>query len=118
MLYIYSSKTALKVYPNRNLLSEICERAKTNDVDAAFQVEGYSKTLTVGDDVAEIELFLSHTDTEFKAIAHVSLGGTYMEYAMASHHDALEFMKEYTPTIKVMVELHDRNERKAGEQQN
>lgn len=111
MLYVYSAKAALKPYPDRNFLVELCDKAETDEVDKAFRFCGYSKTMAIGDeDAAEIELYISNTDTEFKAIVHITLGDSYQEYAMVSFHDALEFMKEYTPTIKAIVDLHDRNE--------
>lgn len=111
MLYVYSSKTALKHYPERDLLGEFCDKADNEDIDRAASICGYIKQLTIGDECyAEIDLYLAESKAEFGAIVLLSLGGSIQTYAMASFHDALDFMKEYTPTIKAIVDLADRNE--------
>ena len=116
MLYVYSSKTALKIHTERDLIGELRDKAGDEDIEGALRTCGYLKEITIGDeDYAEIELFLARPGEEFGAVALVNFGGRIETYAMATFHDALDFLKEYTPTIKTIVELADR---KALEQLN
>ena len=121
MLAVYSSKTSIKFYPTRDLIGEICYKSETNDIDKALNISGYRMSLDIGEEEASIELYASNElhksarETEFGCIALVSLGGQIETYAMATFHDALEFMKEYTPTITMIVDLLDRSELKLEE---
>lgn len=107
MLTIYSHDSAVKQIPDRKLIHEICTAADDSDIAEALSTAGYRQTLTVGKgDLAAIELYLSVKEgTEFGAIALMSLGDTIEDYAMATFHDAMEFMKEYCPTIKTICDL-------------
>lgn len=116
MLYVYSGKTVLN-YHERDFLGELCDKAENDDIGRALSIAGYARELSIGCEFsAEIELYLTNSTTEFKAIVLLTLGGSIQTYAMASVHDALDFMKEYTPTIKAIVELADRKDLQLEEQ--
>lgn len=109
MLTIYSHSAAVKQIPDRNLIHEICTAVDDHDIEEALIKAGYQPTLTVGKgDLAAIELYLSVKEgTEFGAIALVSLGETIEDYAMATFHDAMDFLKEYGASIKTLCELSE-----------
>lgn len=116
MLYVYSNGKPVESL-ERDFLGELCDKAESDDIGKALNIAGYARELTIGDEFsAEIELYLANPKAEFGAIALLTLGGSIKTYAMVSFHDALDFIKEYTPTIQAIVELDDRRNFQMDEQ--
>jgi len=108
-MYSYSSSRGV-VELQRNLINEACDKAGTDDVNKALREMGFMRQFEIGNpEIASIELFTGVGDTDHKALVHLTIGDEMHLYGMESFHDVLEFMKEYVPTIKAMVELAEKD---------
>lgn len=104
-MFNYSSTSGV-VKITRDLIGEACKKANTDDVNQALRELGYSRQFEIGNpEIAAIELFRNFEGGDYAALVHLTLGSEMQLYGMQGFHDALEFMKEYVPTIKAMVEL-------------
>ncbi|ANC00629.1 hypothetical protein AB688_00255 [Pseudomonas putida] len=109
MINVYSGRNVTS-NNERSIVNEYCDKYGTDHIDAAFLAAGYTRAFNLGTDEASIELYTFNKQKddepkEFTGIALVSLGEHIEEYAMPTFHDALDFMREYAPTIKGIIAL-------------
>lgn len=95
-------------HSERDILVELSREHDTTFIDDGIRKSGYESSLKIGaPEVAEIEIFFStQKDTEFSAIAMVSLGDKIEGYVFSKHHDAMVFLKEFTPMIESINTVH------------
>lgn len=104
-MFIYSSGNGV-IEIQRNLVQEACESAQTEFIDEALSKFGYLRAFEIGNpQIAALELFNNSGTGEYAALVQLKLGNEIQFYGMSHFHDALEFMKEYVPTIQAMTEL-------------
>lgn len=108
MMFSYSSRNGV-VEMQRDLVREACEAAQTDSITEAISKFGYTRAFEIGNpEVAAIELFNNSGAGDYAALIQLTLGNEIQMYAINNFHDALEFMKEYVPTIKAMTALAEK----------
>lgn len=107
-MFLYSSSKGVAEL-SRDLIGDACKKTGTDDVNKALSELGYRRQFEIGDpEFASIELFRNYGADDFVALVHLTIGSDIELYGMESAHDVLEFMKEYVPTIKAMIELAEK----------
>lgn len=114
MVYVYSDRN-VTTDGAINVISEYCYKEETDDVGLALSNQGYNRILQIGTDLAAIELFIlakrgKEDVDKFGAIALVALGDHIETYVMPTFHDALDFMKEYSPAVGNIIDVAAKSE--------
>lgn len=104
----YTANSGVFYDDKRDVVGEFSKLHNSGDIEKIITKSGYANTFYVGYSmVADIEMyFSSEKDTEFAAIALLSLGDSIVTYVFSRHHDAVCFLKEFTPMIESMVNVH------------
>ncbi|MGT3071943.1 hypothetical protein [Pseudomonas putida] len=105
-MFVYSQRGGV-TKTQHDVVDDFCNKHNDFSITDALVKEGYHHNVKVGeDDVACIELFFTQNqEAENKAIALVELAGNIETYVFETFHDALVFMKEFTPMIESILRV-------------
>lgn len=105
-MIVYNSKGETLTV-ERNILSELSEASENGYVDEGIKNSGYGNSIKIGNlETAEIEVFFpTQSGNEFAAIAMMSLEDNIEGYVFYKHHDAIVFLKEFTPMIESILKI-------------